>query len=190
VTTTPGPASPFSDADRPRAPLHPDAVTTAAGREGQSLLVGIHAHLRAEMAQVVRAVRAAATDVRRAADARALVNDLTMGVNYRALGSFCGRYCSVVDLHHRIEDASLFVDLGAADPELTPVLDRLSAEHVVVHDALVELDAALVEMLTVQEQALPRVQAAAERLSAGLLDHLDYEEAELLPALGRLGVPV
>jgi hypothetical protein len=53
------------------------------------------------------------------------------------------------------------------------VLDRLSAEHVVVHEALVELDAALVEMLT-----------------AGLLDHLDDEEAELLPALGRLGVPV
>ena len=190
MTTTSGPASPFSDADRPRAPLHPDAVTTEAGREGQSLLVGIHAHLRSEMAQVVRAVRAAATDARRAADVRALVNDLTMGVNYRALGSFCGRYCSVVDLHHRIEDASLFVDLATADPELRPVLDRLSAEHVVVHDALVELDAALVEMLTAEAQAQPRVQAAVERLSAGLLDHLDYEEAELLPALGRLGVPV
>ncbi len=184
------PASPFDDADRPRAPVHPDAPTTAAGRQGQSALVGIHAHLRAEMAQVVRAVRAAATDARRAADARALVNDLTMDVNYRALGSFCGRYCSVVDLHHRIEDAALFVDLAGADPELRPVLERLSAEHVVVHDALVELDAALVAMLTATGAALPRVQAAAERLSAGLLDHLAYEEAELLPALGRLGVLV
>lgn len=182
--------SPFRDADRPRAPVHPAAATTAVGRHGQQALVGIHAHLRAEMAQVVRAVRAAATDARRAADVRALVNDLTMGVNYRALGSFCGRYCSVVDLHHRIEDAALFVDLGAADPELRPVLDRLSTEHVVVHEALVELDAALVEMLTAEAAALPRVQAAVEQLSAGLLDHLDYEEAELLPALGRLGVPV
>ena len=70
------------------------------------------------------------------------------------------------------------------------MLERLSAEHVVVHDALVELDEALVEMLTAEAAALPRVQAAVERLSAGLLDHLEYEEAELLPALGRLGVPV
>jgi hemerythrin-like domain-containing protein len=190
VSATPLPASPFRDEDRPRAPVHPSAVTTAAGRHGQAALVGIHAHLRSEMAQVVRAVRAASTDARRAADVRALVNDLSMGVNYRELGSFCGRYCSVVDLHHRIEDAALFVDLGAADPELRPVLERLSAEHVVVHDALVELDRALVEMLTAEAAALPRVQDAVERLSAGLLDHLAYEEAELLPALGRLGVPV
>jgi hypothetical protein len=190
VSTTSGPASPFRDADRPRAPVAAGAATTAAGRHGQQALVTIHAHLRHEMAQVVRAVDAAAADVRRAADARALINDLTMGVNYRALGSFCGRYCAVVDLHHRIEDAALFVDLGAADPELQPVLDRLSAEHVVVHEALVELDAALVELLTAEAAALPRVQAAVERLSAGLLDHLDYEESELLPALGRLGVPV
>ena len=189
MSTTSEPASPFRDADRPRAPVHPAAVT-AAGRHGQSALVGIHAHLRHEMAQVVHAVRAASTDARRAADARALVNDLTMGVSYRALGSFCGRRCSVVDLHHRIEDAALFVDLGEADPELRPVLERLSAEHVVVHAALVEPDAARVEMHTAEAAALPRVQAAAERLSAGLLDHLEYEEAELLPALGRLGVPV
>lgn len=183
-------SSPFRDADRPRAPYHPHAPTTPVGRHGQQALVGIHAHLRHEMAQVVRAVEAAVTDARRAADARALINDLTMGVNYRTLGSFCGRYCSVVDLHHRIEDAALFVDLGDADPELRPVLDRLSQEHVVVHDTLVELDAALVEMLTRHGEALPRVQAAVARLSAGLLDHLDYEEAELLPALGRLGVRV
>ena len=190
MSETSGPASPFRDADRPRAPVHPAALTTTAGRHGQQALVGIHAHLRAEMAQVVRAVRAASTDARRAADVRALVQDLTMGVNYRALGSFCGRYCSVVDLHHRIEDASLFVDLGAADPELRPVLERLSAEHVVVHETLVELDAALVEMLRTQEAALPRVQAAVDRLSAGLLDHLDYEESELLGPIARLSVVI
>jgi hemerythrin-like domain-containing protein len=152
------------------------------------LLRGIHDHLRHELAQVSRAVEAAVTDARRAADVRALVNDLTMGVNYRALGSFCGRYCSVVAMHHRIEDAALFVDLADAEPDLAPVLERLSAEHVAVHDALVELDAGLVAMLTEQADALPRVQAALARLGDGLLDHLDYEERELLPALGRVGL--
>ena len=161
-------------------------VLSPAGRASQQTLRGIHDHLRHEMHQVRRAIKAAATDARRAADARALVNDLTMGINYAALGSFCGRYCSVVDLHHRIEDAAMFPDLATADADLLPVLLRLSAEHVDIHAALVELDAALVEMLTAQADGLPRVQAAVTALSDGLLDHLDYEERELLPALGRL----
>ena len=181
---------PFADADRPRAPRVPDAPQTAVGRHGQQALVMIHDHLRAELEQVVRAVSAAVTDARRAADARALIADLSMGVNYRALGSFCGRYCSVVAMHHRIEDAALFVDLGEADPALQPVLDRLSQEHHVVHDALVALDRALVAMLTEEAAALPRVAAALEELRAGLLSHLAYEEEELLPALGRLEVRV
>lgn len=180
---------PFDPSDRPRAPQHPESTLTPSGRLAQQTLQGIHDHLRHEMAQVVTAVRAAATDARRAADARALVNDLSMGVNYRALGSFCGRYCSVVDVHHRIEDAAMFPDLRAADPELGPVLERLSAEHVMVHDVLVELDQALVAMINTGAEALPPVQTAVERLSEALLDHLDYEEQELLPALGRLGTP-
>ena len=180
--------SPFDDADRPRAPRPEGARVTAVGEHSQQTLVAIHAHLREEMEQVVRAVRAALTDARRAADARALISDLSMGVNYRALGSFCGRYCQVVSMHHRIEDQVMFVDLADAEPALGPVLDRLSVEHHVVHDALVALDAALVAMLRDEAQALPRVAAAAQTLQAGLLDHLDYEEQELLPALGRLEV--
>jgi hypothetical protein len=185
-----GAALPFDDAERPRAPRHADVPMTGPRAHGAQALRMIHDHLRHEMAQVVRAVEAAALDARRAGDARALVQDLTMGTNYRALGSFCGRYCQVVDVHHRIEDAALFPDLAAADPELRPVLDRLSAEHVTIHDVLVELDAALVAMLTEQAAALPRVQAAARALEEGLLDHLDYEEQELLPALARLGLLV
>ena len=181
---------PFDPADRPRAPLHEDAAVTPDGRVAQRTLRGIHDHLRAEMAQVVRAVRAASTDAQGAADARALVAGMTMGVSFRALGSFCGQYCSVVDLHHRIEDAALFPDLRAADPELGPVLDRLSVEHVVVHEVLVELDRALVAMARAGAEELPAVQDAVQRLSDDLLDHLAYEEQELLPALGRLGLRV
>jgi hypothetical protein len=163
---------------------------TGPRAHGAQALRMIHDHLRHEMAQVVRAVEAAALDARRAGDARALVQDLTMGTNYRALGSFCGRYCQVVDVHHRIEDAVLFPDLRAADPALAPVLDRLSEEHVVVHEVLVELDRALVALVTAGEPELPRVTAAVERLSDDLMNHLAYEEAELLPALGRLGLRV
>lgn len=183
-------ADPFASADRPRAPLHPDARADPAGTHGAQTLLLIHDHLRAELGQVVRAVDAAVTDARRAADARALISDLSMGVNYRALGSFCGRYCSVVAMHHRIEDAVMFVDLGEADPDLQPVLDRLQVEHHVVHDALVALDAALVAMLREEASALPQVVATLQQLRAGLLSHLAYEEEELVPALRRLSVMV
>ena len=66
----------FLASDRPRAPRHPGAPTTEVGRQGAGFLVAVHDHLRAELAQVVRAVGLALTDHRRAADARALVNDL------------------------------------------------------------------------------------------------------------------
>ena len=181
---------PFDDAGRPRAPEHPGAPVTPRGRVGAQQLQGIHDHLRHELAHVERVVAAAALDARRAADARALVQDLSMGVNYAALGSFCGRYCSVVDVHHRIEDAAMFPDLAAADAELQPVLDRLSQEHVAVHGALVELDQALVAMVEQGAPGLPRVQEALGVLSQGLLSHLDYEERELLPAIARLGLLV
>jgi hemerythrin-like domain-containing protein len=115
---------------------------------------------------------------------------MALGSTYRALGSFCGQYCAVVDVHHRIEDAALFPDLRAADPGLGPVLDRLSVEHVAVHDVLVELDRALVALVDAGAERLPAVQDAVERLSDALLDHLAYEEEELLPALGRLGLRV
>ena len=39
-------------------------------------------------------------------------------------------------------------------------------------------------------EQVPAVQDAVERLSDALLDHLAYEEAELLPALGRRGLQV
>ena len=181
---------PFDPADRPHAPPQADAVVTPDGRVAQRTLRGIHDHLRAELQHVVQAVRATSQDASGAADARALVAGMTMGVNFRALGSFCGQYCSVVDLHHRIEDAALFPDLRAADPGLGAVLDRLSVEHVVVHEVLVELDRALVAMARAGAEELPRVQAALQRLSDDLLDHLAYEEQELLPALGRLGLRV
>lgn len=180
--------TPFDEALRPRAPRHPEATVTAVGRHGQQTLVAIHGHLRQEMAQVVRAVTDALADEGRAADARALINDASMTVNYRALGSFCGRYCQVVAVHHRIEDQAMFVDLAGADPELRPVLDRLSEEHDLIHETLVGLDSALVAMIEQEPGALARVTSAVTELQAGLLSHLDYEEAELLGPIGRLGI--
>ncbi len=180
----------FDEQDRPRAPQHPDAPTTATGREGSAFLVAIHEHLRGDLARLVRAVQVAVDDHRRATDARALLQDLTARIDPSAVASFCRQWCRVVEGHHRIEDAALFPDLAEADGDLVPVLERLSHEHVVLHEVLVRLDGLLVELLQGRAAATPEVAAALAALDEGLRSHLAYEERELLDAIRRLEVRV
>jgi hemerythrin-like domain-containing protein len=91
----------------------------------------------------------------------------------------------VLTAHHSIEDASVFPHLRAAEPELAPVLDKLSADHHVVHALLEELDRALVAMLGGGD--LATVRASVEELQRVLVAHLDFEERELVGPLDRLG---
>jgi hemerythrin-like domain-containing protein len=179
----------LDEATRPRAPRHDDTVGTSAGRASAQMLVGVHAHLRSELGQIRDVVSEVAVGRSSAAVARSLINELSMRQNYWSLGAFCATYCRVLTIHHAIEDASLFVDLKSRDPELAPVLKRLSEEHEVVAAVLTRLDAALVAMVDDPEH-LSRVQAEVERLTEILLSHLDYEEQELLGPIARLGISI
>ena len=83
----------------------------------------------------------------------------------------------------------MFTDLRSRDESLTPVIERLSAEHEVIAGILTRLDEALVLMVD-DASELPGVQAEVERLTEVLLSHLDYEEQELLGPIARLGVEI
>jgi hemerythrin-like domain-containing protein len=87
----------------------------------------------------------------------------------------CTRYCGVVGQHHGVEDASVFPHLTGREPQLKPVIDRLTQEHLVIHDAIQEVDRALVQHMTGPEN------------HDALLSHLAYEEQELVEPLARLG---
>jgi hypothetical protein len=82
-----------------------------------------------------------------AAKARSHLHQMTMRQNYWAFGAFCASYCRVVAVHHAIEDMRMFRDLRRADPDLGPVLDRLSADHEAIAAVLTEVDDALVAMI-------------------------------------------
>jgi hypothetical protein len=175
----------LDEATRPRAPRRTDEPVSPAGAQGQRTLVAIHGHLRDELDRVVTAVEAVAAGELSAGEARAVVHDSTMARNYRLTGSFCAQYCRFVEAHHSIEDAYLFPSLAVGDPELRPVLERLSAEHEVIHAVLVRIDELLVAMLGEGGGAA----AVGERVRAlreALTSHLDYEEEELLGPIGRL----
>jgi hemerythrin-like domain-containing protein len=179
----------LDEGSRPRAPERPDDGVLPEGRHGQRTLVAIHDHLRAELERVVTAVEKVAAGELDPEVARAVVHDSTMQRNYRLTGSFCAQYCRFVEGHHSIEDAYLFPSLEVGDPELKPVLERLSEEHQVIHGVLVRIDELLVAMLSGGTGAA----AVAEQVRAlrtALTSHLDYEEEELLGPIGRLRILV
>ena len=66
------------------------------------------------------------------------------------------------------------------------MLGRLRAEHVVIHDLIEGVDAALVA-LAGQPGDLAAVDEAVRVLSAALLSHFSYEERELVGPLSRYG---
>lgn len=158
---------------------------TAVGRAQQQLLVSVHVHLRDELRALREMVDQVASGRADVGALRHLINDLTMRQNYWTLGSFCAAYCRVVAIHHTIEDQTMFPGLENRDASLAPVIARLSEEHEQIAGVLTGLDEALVAMVS-DDGGLTQVQVRTAELAERLLAHLDYEEEQLLPAIGRL----
>ncbi|WP_343238500.1 hemerythrin domain-containing protein [Streptomyces sp. SID13031] len=76
--------------------------------------------------------------------------------------------------------------LASREPRLKPVIDRLTEEHLVIHDAIQEVDRALVQHLTRPDNH-DAIQGAIDHLTDTLLSHLAYEEQDLVEPLARLG---
>ena len=190
---TPRPAAPSSaalnEAARPRLPKNPSAVVTPNGRRSQETLLGVHEHLRRELAQIRDAAAQVASGRLDPAAARSLMNKLTIRQNYWTLGAFCAQYCRVVTVHHTIEDQHMFPGLGREDASLAPVLDRLHWEHEVIAEVLDQFDRALVAMMR-EPDRVEDVRRVADELHDALLSHLAYEEDELLGPLGKSSILV
>jgi hypothetical protein len=168
----------------------PDADVTFVGRRNQEALVAIHDHLRDELDKVLDLVDQLRVGGVTPEAARSHVATMTMRQNYWTLGAFCAAYCRLVTMHHTIEDSRLFADLRQAEPELEPVLARLSAEHEVVAATLDALDQALVLMVEGSSDGLDAVDRAVAQVAETLLAHLDGEENVLAGPLGRMSVPL
>lgn len=172
---------------RPHLPKEAHPVVTANGRRSQETLLGVHEHLRQELAQIREAAQAVSEGRMDPAAARSLMNRLTMRQNYWALGSFCAQYCRIVSLHHTIEDQHMFPGLWREQESLAPVLEQLQWEHEVIAAVLDRFDLALVAMMNDARQ-IDQVRHVADELHTALLSHLAYEEGELLGPLGRSSI--
>src|SRR5262249_30324951 len=121
-----------------------------------------------------------------AALARSVLNEMTMRQNNWTLGAYCASYCAVGTQHHHIEDTGIFPHLRGAEPGLAPVIDRLQAEHVVIHDVIEGVDRALVEFINAPDD-FAALQHAVDLLTGTLLSHLCYEESTTVEPLPRHG---
>jgi hypothetical protein len=180
----------WDEADRPAGPAH-DPARTYTGRqqaEGRHL-IEVHDALRAELDQIYDLIEQVAAGTLDAAAARSHINEMTIRQNNWTLGTYCESYCRVVTMHHTIEDQSMFPYLRDRDPRLAPVIDRLQAEHRVIHDVLDGVDRALVAFVAAGggPGALAGLRASADLLSDTLRSHLAYEERELVEPIARLG---
>jgi Hemerythrin HHE cation binding domain len=178
----------WDEAERPHGPAPaPQAEYSEAGQALARDLVGVHNHLRGELAQLRDMIAQVADGSLDPGAARSEISKLTMRQNQWTVGAYCESYCRLVGTHHTIEDQALFPGLRSLDGRLTPVVDRLHAEHVVIAGVLSRVDGALVALVTSPAAGMPELRAAVDLLTDTLLSHLSYEERELVEPLGRLG---
>jgi iron-sulfur cluster repair protein YtfE (RIC family) len=177
----------WDESTRPTAPPAPDGYSySRRGRLIGSHLKDVHDHLRAELSQVRDLLRQVKQHQLTAAQAREQVNELSLRQNNWTLGAYCAQYCAIVTGHHGLEDQAVFPHLRRGDPGIAPVIDRLEAEHVIIHEVLMDVDRVLVKLIT-DPGELDEITEAVDVLTQTLLSHLAYEEREITEPLTRLG---
>ena len=181
------PTAPWDESSRPRrAPSGGEQTYSDRGQAVGQHLIDVHDMLRGELGELRDVLGQVREGALSAAAARSALNDMALRQNDWTLGAFCARYCSVVAQHHGLEDGAIFPHLVRSDSTLAPVIDRLTDEHLVIHDAIQAIDRSLVQHMRLPDDFGP-IQEAIDFLSDALLSHLSYEEHEIVEPLARLG---
>ncbi len=98
----------------------------------------------------------------------------------------CYTFCAALTDHHQREDAGLFERLLADDPELTPVIEELKADHVVLAALIADFEATLEAHTATDQASRERFDSHLNALHARMSAHFAAEERRLDNALDRL----
>jgi hemerythrin-like domain-containing protein len=170
----------WDESTRPhRPPAGPDVTYSDRGRLAGQQLVSVHDILRTELTDLREMLAQVRDGALNAADARSELDAMALRQNDWTVGAFCSQYCGRVARHHGVEDEAVFPYLARAEPALAPILQRLTDEHLVIHDAIQLVDAALVRQVN-DPADCDGIQAAIDFLTDALLSHLSYEEHEIV----------
>ena len=167
-------------------------VVSANKRQPGKHLAAIHRHYLLEMGRIAQVLRRIEAGDAPPADLADILLNADMTQNFRAFGTICGQECKVLTMHHDIEEQSIFPELHASGSStMRAIVDRLRAEHLVVHELLERL-AAVAHDLTATPNAAHFAQAGAifDKLWEVVKSHFHYEETTLEEALGFYGVMI
>jgi hypothetical protein len=138
----------------------------------------------------LRTVRQLAADVASGLPApqiRAGVRSLAASGPLWQLKINCLQYCRFVHSHHHAESIMLFPGLRRANPALSPVVDKLEADHLSISGLLDEVGEAAQKLSSGEDPAVrERLIQALQKLSTDLLAHLQYEEENISDTLRAL----
>ena len=119
------------------------------------------------------------------------ISSMQMFGNMRQFGNLCGAACEMLTGHHMIEDQYVFPALHGHTEGLNKVVERLRAEHLVIHELLVRLEAAARALITNPGAKTAReLRADFAQLEGFVVSHFGYEQGELEEALGVYGVDI
>jgi iron-sulfur cluster repair protein YtfE (RIC family) len=177
------------DSTRPNAPKIP-GVTESQRRQGRRLAQFHAMHLR-ELAKVRRAMAGVFAGEGTAEALLVTISTMQMFGNMRQFGNLCGAACEMLTGHHMIEDQYVFPALHGHTQGLNKVVERLRAEHLVIHELLVRLEAAANALISdAGAKTAKELRAEFRRLETFVTSHFGYEQSELEEALGFYSVDI
>jgi hypothetical protein len=159
---------------------------TARGRMLYQSLLAVHAMIRRDL-DTVEQLAAAVLDGLPADGVHEELEALKTNGQLWQFQVNCLRWCGFVHSHHHAEDVMFFDELEETNPAITPVVERLKADHRAVSDYLDAVEAAA-RALSEDEShnARQAVADALEVLKGHLLTHLEYEELNVAGTARRL----
>lgn len=170
--------------NRPKAPKL-DNLTPAQRRQGRRL--GLYHNMHR---QQLREVESAMVQIDDALLTK--ISNLNMRHNFKVFGNMCGAECQMLSGHHGIEDQAMFPKLHAdGSAGLKKVVERLMAEHLVVHELIDELESRAhqaIQSPTVENYT--KLKSTFADLNNCVQSHFGYEETELEDALGVIDVGI
>jgi hemerythrin-like domain-containing protein len=178
----------LDDTTRPKAPKI-ENITPSQRRQGKilSLYHNFHRQQLQHVQRVMEGIEAGTVSASMLGDT---ITDLQMTANYRLFGNLCGQECQMLNFHHSAEDAYLFPHMRQNGGDgLQKVIDRLAAEHEIIHHYIAELEAgALAATQKPDAVAFESLKETFKTLTRLVQSHFGYEETELEDALGVYGM--
>ena len=168
------------------APVFEDRPETTRGRILYRMLLAVHANIRADLTRVEQ-LATAVLDGLPTPDVDEAIETLRNNTSLWQFQVSCLRYCSFVHLHHHAEDTHFLDELEQTNPAISPVIERLEADHRAVSGHLDTVEAATRTLTTDDSPDARRAVAdALAILKQHLLTHLDYEERNVATTTRRL----